>query len=177
VPVATSDSQSQNIEVWWFHEVLNLATNAQMPYAPYMPNHNFWHYGAYKPNGIPITENYHYWHGGPSTNSQLLPLKSWRSVNGQLYAGRGVHPNFPSMTATNARVCHGTSGSGVFRANSDEFLGNIAIGDAAWTPTLLCSNIGDTSAGSDNKTYSAYVQRSYVAQWQALPEVQADRQP
>lgn len=174
VPVATSDTGTQNIEVWWFHEVVNLATSSATPYAPYMPNHNWWHYGKYPP-GSPVQydENYHYWHSSADTDHQLLPLVSKQTSNNQPYRGLGHDQNDASVTRSNVPACHGTSGSGIFRSgSSDELLGP-AIYGPGWAGVTLCAGI----TGSDpNMNYMEYGRATHTAQFQALSEIQNDRQ-
>ena len=45
VPVATSDLQNNNVDVYWFHEVLNLSPDGAD--YPYEPVGNWGHYGSY----------------------------------------------------------------------------------------------------------------------------------
>lgn len=168
VPVAASDSGTQNVEVWWFHEVLNLATDASTPYAPYQPNFNWYHYGKYT---NPKTDNYHYWHHTPpDTDRQLLPLLSRQQPNGVRYHGNG-HTG-TTTTKSTVPVCHGTSGSGVFAGGTDNFLGVVALFGPNFSGEPLCDSIGTSSEA----TRMEYTQATWARAFEKLSEVQNDRQ-
>jgi hypothetical protein len=157
VNVAGSDPRG-NVEVWWFHEVLNMATSTVLT-NPYQPANNWAHYGQYPP-GDPadLTQNYHYFHTSVDTDQQPLPLVSKHTSTNQPYralSGLSTRNN----VKTTLPVCHGTSGSGFFRAGTDEFLGVTVEFGTSYTGTTLCENMTVASEGNG----SAYTQVQYAA--------------
>jgi len=171
VPVSTSnDSGTQNVDIWWFHEVVNLSTSATH-IVPYAPANNWNNYGLYPANGD-LTQNYHYWHSSVDTDHDLLPLISKQSANGVKYKGLGHEGS--SITRMNIPVCHGTSGSGVFRSSADEVLGVVSNFGTVFerNGTTLCEDMTTSSLEQG----SGYTQRQYAAAFQSLSEVSGDRQ-
>jgi len=174
VRVATSDSGAGNVEVWWFHEVLYLATNTTN--VAYQPLNNWDHYFFYNTNAAAPARhlnNYHY--SNNTQNHQVLPLVSWRDANNVLY--KSVEPvsdgNF--YTDANVPICHGTSGSGVFRAGAwnetdPRLLGPAVHGDS-WTGTHLCNEANVPTNGR----HFDYVRRDQTAKMEALSVVANDR--
>jgi len=153
VKVAASDPRG-NVEVWWFHEVLNLQTSTAVT-NPYQPANNWAHYGLYDGNNLGT--NYHYFHTAVDTDQQPLPLISKHTAGNQPYqalAGLSAAGN----VKTTLPVCHGTSGSGFFRAGTDEFLGVTVEFGTGYGGTTLCENM--TVAGEGNG--SAYTQVQFA---------------
>lgn len=163
VHVAGPDSGTQNIDVWWFHEILDLATGTDTPYTePYEPDFNYEHYFEF--TGMATrNDNYHYHHNQPH---QLFPLISKHSATNQQYRGLGIGT---TTTSTNSSGCHGTSGSGVFVAGTDSFLGPVSTG-GTWANTQLCSNMDNGSTSG-----LAYTNRAFTATFENLPEIVNDR--
>lgn len=159
---------TRNVEVWWFHEVLNLATSDADPYEPYMPNFNWYYYGAY-PQNKDLTQNYHYWHAAVDTDRQLLPLVSKHTSINTPYKALAVETQY--IVDTNIPVCHGTSGSGVFAAGVNEFLGVVAEFGNSFNGQTLCVAMTDSSAGNG----MGYTQHNWARTLESLPEVQLDR--
>jgi hypothetical protein len=67
---------------------------------------------------------------------------------------------------SNIPVCHGTSGSGVFVANKDEFLGVVALFGPTFDGVPLCVSMTDSSAGNGmgytQRTWAKKLQDSFV---------------
>jgi len=168
VPVATSDTSGATVDVWWFHELLNLDTS-NTPYTmPYSPDFNWGHYGHYNGEGTEST-NFHYTQNVFGERLQLFPLRSTHSKQNVLYRSSGALTGL--TTNTNVPVCHGTSGSGVFRGTADELLGVVDTGGLAVGTdyNVLCSDM-NAVIGSSSMQYSS---RQYTAIFGSLPEVTA----
>jgi len=163
--VAEVKAGTRAVEVWWFHEVLNLATTANMPYEPYMPNFNWDHYGKYGAEN----QNYHYWHSAADTDRQLLPLISKHTATNALYKATAEETMY--IMDTNIPVCHGTSGSGVFAAGVNEFMGIVAEFGTAFTGGVLCETMTAASTGNG----MGYTQHNWARYFESMPEVTADR--
>lgn len=174
VNVASSDSGAEQLEVWWFHEVVNLATSQS--YSPYQPTNNWEHY-LYLGNDR-YNQNYHY--KNVQQNHQLLPLVSYRDSAGNNY--RGVEPTSDGdqYTRMNVPACHGTSGSGVFKssawnASNPQFLGPVVSGSEDWVFDKLCAPIS-TAPGTGYANYKTeYARRVHSANLAALSDVTNDR--
>jgi hypothetical protein len=136
---ASEPAAGTAVDVWWFHEIYNLPT--------YDDGTERWsRYGRGAPRvGADINEpdgkeNWHYlvWH-------QLFPLRTrGRDVLVQDWPFP-IFQNQPftiasvsTLTArTNLPVCHGTSGSGVFKAGTNTLLGPVSTGSGSG----LCQRI------------------------------------
>jgi hypothetical protein len=168
--VAASDPGNFPVEVWWFHEVLYLATSNIN--SAYQPTGNWAHYGAWD-TPTHSTNNFHYRYD--LGRAQLLPLISWLDVQDHQYKAVG---HSGGDTLTNVPACHGTSGSGVFRAKvpsnladpDPEFLGPMVHG-GTWADTQLCDNLFVAAPGN-RMSYTAWTSSKAL---EALPDVQADR--
>jgi hypothetical protein len=172
-PVATSDSRTEQLEVWWFHEVVNLATQGTVN-SPYQPTNNWDHY--FWLGNDRYNQNYHY--KNATQNHQLLPLVSYRSSAGVNYRGVEAADDGDQYTKTNVPACHGTSGSGVFKSSawnttSPELLGPLVKGSDDWVFAKLCAPISTAPGATEYK--SAYAKRIHSANLQALSDVQNDR--
>jgi hypothetical protein len=154
VKVASSDPRGA-VEVWWFHEVLNMQTSTALT-NPYQPANNWAHYGQYIKGNLGT--NYHYFHSAADTDQQPLPLVSKHTSSNQQYrALSGL--SALSNVKTTLPVCHGTSGSGFFRAGTDEFLGvTVEFGTAGNGDFVLCENMTDASEANG----SAYTQVQFA---------------
>jgi len=159
-------AKTRNVEVWWFHEVVNLATSANMPYEPYMPNFNWEHYGKFQDDH---TLNYHYWHSAADTDRQLLPLVSKHTSTNAPYQVLATESQY--ILDTNIPVCHGTSGSGVFASGTNEFMGIVAEFGNSFNGVPLCVPITDSSAGNG----MGFTQHNWAQTFESLPEVLGDR--
>lgn len=168
VPVAASDPIGATVDVWWFHELLNLDTSF-VPYTePYSPDFNWYYYGHYDGPGTE-GQNFHYTQTA-AERLQLLPLRSTHSKQNVPYTSTGT---FSVTTSTNIPVCHGTSGSGVFRRDTDELLGvaDTASLHAGGESAVLCSDM-NAVIGSSSMQYSS---RQFTAVFNTLPEVTSER--
>ncbi|HWA77703.1 MAG TPA: hypothetical protein VG937_35450 [Polyangiaceae bacterium] len=161
VKVAASDSGTGPVEVWWFHELVNLNTGTAQPYQPVG---NEAHYHNYTATAAGRSENYHY--RNDTQEHQVLPLVSWRNVNNVQYRATGKGTTY---TTNNVPVCHGTSGSGFFAApvagnwnDADPRLLGPAIHGDTFLNTHLCENMNSTTASSD------YVNVEYTQKIEAL---------
>ncbi len=194
VKVASSSESetSGNAEIWWFHEIAELAHGKyDHIYNPYMPDDSYDHYGKYG-----TSQNFHYVSPG-GTKLQLLPVVSYKHGNSSNTKYKRVnfttpsnYSNLPnSLRWVTARGCHGTSGSGVFVAgnwnDSDpRLLGPVAIHPAGWTQdangnpaedfgTGLCHYLGGTTNLSHARI--GYVRRYYSGKFESKSYVQNDR--
>lgn len=161
VPVqSASNAANDAVQVWWFHELVNLAISGDSPYtpyAPYQPYFNWYHYGNL-PDASPESQanNWHYYH--PGVTLQPLPLVSWHTVNNQPYtvsnpAVDPITPNNPlTQVATNVPACHGTSGSGVMSnasgTSGDLLVGVVSTGPRVYAEQRLCNAMN--TLASDN---------------------------
>ena len=165
VSVAATDVGNEQVEVWWFHEVDYLATTPTD--AVIGPSDNWAHYG-HRPS---MAGNYHYFGG----DQQLLPLltTTWPDLTPYVELG----PKGTNLMSTNVPACHGTSGSGVFHHGDTAVLGTVEdVGSGInWGSDglNLCTdmNQANTSRTVNNMDY---IQRTWTAQIDAVPEVQAD---
>lgn len=158
VPVRAADPQNLDVEVWWFHEVVNLSTDGND--YQYQPSGNADHYMYLNTGGI--LNNYHYWHSSADTDHQVLPLRSKWAIGGDRYSAL---KSSGAYTDTTVPGCHGTSGSGVFAADSDDFLGNVVHG-GWWSADYLCSPDLDNT-GASTQMELDYAQQQYMLQLEA----------
>jgi len=147
VKVAASDSGNAPIEVWWFHEVVNLNFGTA---APYQPVGNEEHYFNSVATAAGHSNNYHY--RNDQGEHQPLPLVSWRNVNNAQYFSTGKGTTY---TTANAPICHGTSGSGVFAApvagnwnDPDPRVLGPAIHGDLFLNSHLCENMNNATSAS-----------------------------
>ncbi|MFZ5897211.1 MAG: trypsin-like serine protease [Myxococcota bacterium] len=109
--VASSVEATNNtVEVWWFHEIVNLSISED-PYPAYMPEFNYQHY-YWKTSDS--SANWHYKSTGHDL--QLLPIVSYMDVSSEKYYITATNGSTYPYASTNVGICHGTSGSGVFAA-------------------------------------------------------------
>jgi len=169
VPVRSSDSANLNVEIWWFHEVLDLSTNGVD--TPYMPANNSAHYRLLN-TSAPLN-NYHYFQTQtlPGNVPQMLPLRSKTAIGGAAYHTLSASAS-PGYTDTNVPGCHGTSGSGVFAANEDNFLGNVVNG-GTWATSYECDPA--FSSGPQSNKHLDYVKPTETANLQNQTFVKNDR--
>jgi len=166
--MAASDLD-QEVEVWWFHEYVNAATNSTVS------TDTFDHYTIYSGRNS-RTSNWHY-----TDYHQLLPLVSRTFANGDPYKVVGIQNQaiggtyVPAISKTNVPVCHGTSGSGAI-------LGSSIVGGPVVTGGLnqgntftnrLCDSMNAVSHTGYN---SGYLHSSITAQVISFNEVLLDRQ-
>lgn len=163
VPVSASSETGSAIQVWWFHEVVDLATSSSDPYNPYQPYFNWYHYGNL-PNAADHSANWHYNNVGLTL--QPLPLVSKHNASNVNYTA-GTIGSY--STNTTIPVCHGTSGSGVMLANSDALVGVVSTGGLGGT--VLCANMNATTGVS-----MQYVNRSLLRSFTNVSEVTNNRQ-
>src|SRR5262249_30518765 len=115
------------VEIRWFHEVLSLSWDGADH--PYQPTGNAAHYFFLdSTNDTTKTNNYHYTYNvNIDYPQQVLPLLSNHDKNGTPYTVTGDNGQMPGSVnrwyQSKAKVCHGTSGSGVFKAGTDEYYG------------------------------------------------------
>ncbi len=186
--VASVDTGTERVEVWWFHEVVYLATT-QTRYVPGQPYDNFLHYlvtqpcpssvfncvdttphAGTPPGGLwsyaswPKTKNYHYRRDKNGYLQQLFPLRSYRSAQGASYSAKGSAS--ADLYYANVPVCHGTSGSGVVDGSNYRYLGPAIGGNVN---NKLCH--AEMTNPSPNGQYMTYVKTKYSRQLRNLPEV------
>jgi hypothetical protein len=178
---SSSTNYSQNVQVWWFNEVLYLATNPGTVDPNQQPLDNWDHYGYYYPNPpAPVPPiNYHYYQAdGASDLPQPLPLISYRDASGKRYKSSGRSTDWPQLQMqgytvnTNVPSCHGMSGSGVFN-DSGELLGVAGADLALATSYRLCENMSGTQTG----VHMQYIDQAWTHQLSVVPEVCNDRCP
>jgi hypothetical protein len=197
VAASTESETTGNVEIWWFHEAADLALyNSDPQYDPYMPADSLAHYQTYASE----SDNSGNWHYTSPSNSdpgklQLFPLVSYRHANSTTTKYKRVTyspadvtglPPMSTLRWTSTRMCHGTSGSGVFVAGSwddsdPRLLGPVSIdadgADSSGNPGEglpgLCHKLDNTF----NTSYarSGYVRRAYSSLFEAKTIVQNDR--
>ncbi len=149
IDVAPMDSETGPVEMYWFHEVLD------MPIAKPQDNLSLDHYEHYwfRENE---PDNYHY-----HPNNDLLPLHStpWNDVN---KTPRTRIRRYGSGVQTDLFGCHGSSGSGVMQRTSAgtlQLLGPAMSAGNGWRDpdtgrSLLCSDPQQISPGTFSLTYT-----------------------
>jgi hypothetical protein len=162
-PVASSDSGVEQLEIWWFHELVFLATGTVInAYQPYQNYNHYYFLGA-----NPDVDNYHY--RNDTQNHQLLPLVSWRDVTNVRYHGVESVDDGDQYTNVNVPACHGTSGSGVFKAGAfneatPQYLGPVvhSADDATnnWGNTKLCDDAFQAYGNVDRLEYAKRIHSS-----------------
>lgn len=137
---------NSNVEAFWFHEIVNLTT------APSTTDQYWLHYGKLPPSSN-RNDNWHY-----RVRHQVFPLQSTGRPQflAPLLPYKDVQ-NSGAYTQMDMPICHGTSGSGVFRAGQNVLLGPAVSGGGSaltWTPpgggtvqNLLCHRAELTTAG------------------------------
>ena len=100
----------------------------------------------------------------------MLPLISMRDSANNVYYGKGHSGNY---TTANARGCHGTSGSGVFRAGYNRLLGPVVHGlpSGGWSNTKLCDDI----SGTGTSARLDYAKRDFTKMLEESDDVVNDR--
>ena len=138
--MATNVGFGSEVEVWWFHEVLNLPPEDGTGWPPDRHEHYTIWPGYNKGN------NYHYQRMRPTGGAfdyQLIPLVSRK----YLHFGDDPFPYQVTLANNNLTnwesdiqgACHGTSGSGVFEQNTSNLLGPVATALNGWgDPHQLC---------------------------------------
>jgi len=168
--VDTVSPTKREVETWWFHEILALPKAIN-------PNDPFWvHYGK-APSSSDRNDNFHY-----RVRHQLLPLRSTsrpRPFNTPV-TYKDVS-NVGAYTWSDAPLCHGTSGSGVFLKDQNVLVGPYVAGapTGGLNPStglpynLLCHDVDSTAAG---QTLGAHVRAEVTHAFVTnAPEVLADR--
>ncbi|MCP4678814.1 MAG: hypothetical protein GY854_25670 [Deltaproteobacteria bacterium] len=167
MPVSTNPASSGPIEMYWYHEVLDLPA-VQPDYAD--PLYYRWYYYARYLGKNYRFENYHYFgrdnQGFGDPRTQVLPLKSttWNAEwDFEPRSRTGYDENYPTVIWTDMYGCHGTSGSGVFeRVNGNlELLGPMVIPSRLqgnWSGNLCA----DGNAISPGERILAYTKQEYT---------------
>jgi hypothetical protein len=159
--VAQSDPGVGPVEMYWFHEVLDMPM--QGPGFTAEEQDRVKHYVEY--NGNDLGENYHYLRAKVT----LMPLRSipWESGAERTRTGSG--------NWTDLYGCHGTSGSGVLQRNDKdqlELLGPVTQGNMSWQPHLLCTDVHPEKfyEGMPNVQYASnsLVREIAIQQWPVL---------
>lgn len=184
VPVQQSaNTAGSQVEIWWFHELVNLATvggTGYTPYAPYQPYFNWYHYGAYptasttNPTSAIRANNWHYNH--PGITLQPLPLVSKHSATNAPYKISSAADASDSKTLVDANVpvCHGTSGSGVM-STGDVLVGVVSTGPAVYREQRLCNAMNAGSSDSVGLTRSDIVYKFTAHKADQVTDVLGDR--
>lgn len=168
--VATSDSGTQNVEAWWFHEVVNMRTS---PNEAIGPSDGWTHYGNFDASTVDAAAalrqiNWHYKRASNNKDHQLIPLFSGTWPDGTPYKAMG---NDQTLTLTNMPICHGTSGSGIFPRGDSAYLGPADLGS---TNSRICA---DMVAANGARTIPRmdYIQASWTRQLEAMSVITNDR--
>lgn len=170
--VATSDSGTQNVEVWWFHEIVNMRATETGDTTG--PSDGWTHYGSYDGTAANKLINWHYMRSqnGTGPMHQLLPLFSGTWPDGTPYKAVGHNTtDAPTTTMANIPACHGTSGSGVFPRGDSAYLGP---DDLAPNFSSLCIPMLIAS-GQRNAAWMYYIRAEWTRRIEAVSEVQVDR--
>jgi hypothetical protein len=151
VPIASRDPQVGPVEMYWFHELLEMPVAPPPPGAPAELVDRYNHYTKYG-----VAENFHYL---ASTMTALLPLRSlpWSATSPRMRLG--AHTD--DTTRTDLFGCHGSSGSGVFQRTNNggyELLGP-AVNGGAFVGRTLCTD-GDAHQPGTANVY--YLKNSFV---------------
>lgn len=155
LPVAPSDPNMGPVEMYWFHELLDMPLEDPGPGDP-KGHDRFQHYTKF---GDGYDKNYHYISGDAN---DILPLRSIPFPEGK--ERTRVSPGWTDMFG-----CHGTSGSGVLQRNDDgelELLGPVEYGSEKWQQNRLCTEPDSLKPGDQNVSYESndFV-RELVAQY------------
>jgi hypothetical protein len=138
IPIASRDAQTGPVDMYWFHELLDMPVTPPPPGAPAELEDRYNHYTKYTATRA---DNFHYlW----SEVGGLLPLKSLPWPSGAPRQRLGGNAN--GTTKTDLFACHGTSGSGVLQRTNKggfELLGPMVHGSSTWVGKTLCTD-GDT---------------------------------
>ena len=156
VVVSNGETIGEQVETLWFHEMLDLPTSGT--------GERFINYGGRTEAGNynRWENNYHY-----RTHHQLLPFRSRTWANGTPYTSLEQRGD---VTWTDVFGCHGTSGSGMFRAGTTALLGPVANAGNAFTtgyPDLLCANMDHASVVPGTAVLS-YTSRHITAAIEAI---------
>jgi hypothetical protein len=147
---ASSDSLSGPVEMYWFHEVLDMPTQQPDAGDGEGLDHQD-HYRYYWDR----TLNFHY-----MPSNQLLPLRSAPWSGGAPRTRLGATSFDPTAVDTDLFACHGTSGSGVLQRNANgdlELLGPTHTARFGWTvgtTGLLCVDPTQAWPGRPLMTYT-----------------------
>jgi hypothetical protein len=168
--VVTSDTDNRQVEAWWFHELLNLASDREDQRSDQPPN-NFNNYSKLTTNN----QNFHY-----TYEHQLLPLRStsWPDNTPYQQLGPFSGPLSEGETImTDIPACKGTSGSGVFERGTTAFIG--VINEFGWDSVVrtneprICEDMNDKRP---RMNLSNHTRTKWSLRLEALSAVQADRQ-
>lgn len=147
LPIADDDPGTGPVEMYWFHELLDMPTTQPGPNASDQQKDRFKHYTEL---GDPIGENFHYLKAKANV---LMPLRSLP------WPGSGIPRSRTGLGQTDLYGCHGTSGSGVLAPRDKdgkelELLGPVttAIG---WGSTRLCMDPANQEAGAERIGYAS----------------------
>lgn len=163
MPIAASDPGTGPVEMYWFHEVLNIPNERPTQPTSTSPNvladyrdrlDRYEHYTVYSADSV--GDNYHYLGGD---RNGLVPLRStpWRVSQGGGQRRRlGGFDSLGGRIDTDLYGCHGSSGSGVFQRNAAgelELLGPVARGEA-WAFERLCNDPATFRPGQPGLSYT-----------------------
>ncbi len=146
MPVASSDSGSGPVEMYWPHEVLWIPSSRPSGDAEAIDR-----YEHYTLRTRDKTTNHHYI--GGSANA-LMPLKSidWPAAMG---GGPRRRNGGGSLVSTDLFACHGASGSGVLENSKKTgyaLLGPLTKG-GSWATSRLCTDPDATYPGESTSRY------------------------
>ncbi|HKQ70081.1 MAG TPA: trypsin-like serine protease [Polyangiaceae bacterium] len=140
------------VEVWWFHELLDLADNSWETTSNQPPD-NFEHYGQYL-GGADRPNNFHYTIPSAAAPRQLLPLRSTHWGNGPNYHRLPDDPFSPTVIWTDVPACHGMSGSGFFPRGSTAMLGPTINGGSGIASRLCADMKNNALQGTAQSSYA-----------------------
>lgn len=168
LPVAKNDPESGPVDMYWFHELLQMPTRDPGG-TPADEADRFTHYTHLVPGNE--DENFHYL---DSPYNAILPFKSIPWPDGTERKRLGSNP---TGVTTDLFGCHGTSGSGGLQLDNKgnhELLGPVVTGGAWVNDNRLCTDVDDFEPGRLNVVYE---RNTYTKQLEDdfLSELNADR--
>ncbi len=146
LPVAPSDPGAGAVEMYWFHELLDMPLTDPGAADP-EGSDRYSHYVELDPGDR--GNNYHYL---DTPTTQLVPLVSLPWPNGAQRSRLGG-----GGTWTDLYGCHGTSGSGVLQRNASgnlELLGPALEGADDWVHSRLCDDPETLTQGTPGLRYA-----------------------
>jgi hypothetical protein len=148
LPIADSDPGTGSVEMYWFHEILDVPIQQPPGSASDEENDRFEHYTKFPPglseaDAHKLGSNFHY---VQSPTNVIMPLRSLPWPNGQ------ERQRFAGSRA-DVYACHGTSGSGILQRSAEgwlELLGPVSLG-GVWSSTRLCMDPTNQEASSNDR--------------------------
>lgn len=153
VSVASSDALTGPVEMYWFHEVLDMPIAEPESSDDEALDHlnHYWYLFGRDSKGK--ESNYHY-----HPDNQLLPLHSVAWPDGTPPRRVYTSPQL-GVIYTDLFACHGSSGSGVFQRTNGvlELLGPVVLTGYHWAQNLsplLCVDLFQAQQGDELTAYA-----------------------